>query len=190
MGCCVLLIEFDSFFRRETEVTEEFVNQISNRLELYLKRRIRHLIGMEDSIYTISSWLRRASYEAAEILTICGMPGIGKTTFAKQMYMPHYHEFERNSFVKGIGRRCAQQTCLLLDLQKHLLGDILKKRKIEENNAEFCTSKVEKALTRKKTLLTLLVLDDVDNFEQQNVLIGTKCFHPGSKIILTTKDGS
>ncbi|XP_052622155.1 disease resistance protein RUN1 isoform X3 [Lactuca sativa] len=179
----------DATGRRETEVIEEVVKEISTRLELHLQRRMRipHLIGMDDSINTISSWLKRGSSEAAEILTIWGMPGIGKTTLAKHMYMLHCHEFETSSFVEAIGERCAQQTCSQLDLQKQLLGDILKKRNIEENNADWCTSKVEKALSRKKTLL---VLDDVDNFEQLDVLIGTKGFHPGSKIIITTKDGS
>ncbi|XP_023733943.1 disease resistance protein Roq1-like [Lactuca sativa] len=176
----------DATGRRETVVIEEVVKEISTRLELHLQRRMRipHLIGMGDSIYTISSWLKRGS---SEILTICGMPGIGKTALAKHMYMLQCHEFETSSFVEGIGRRCEQQTCLLLDLQKQLLGDILKKKNVEENNADLCTSKVEKALSRKKTLL---VLDDVDNFEQLDVLIGTKGFHPGSKIIVTTKDGS
>ncbi|CAH1433279.1 unnamed protein product [Lactuca virosa] len=177
----------DATGRRETVVIEEVVKEISTRLELHLQRRIPHLIGMDDSIDTISSWLKRGSSEAAEILTIWGMPGIGKTTLAKHMYMLHCHEFERSSFVEGIGRICAQQTCWQLDLQKQLLGDILKKRNIEEHDADRCTSKVEKALSRKKTLL---VLDDVDNFEQLDVLIGTKGIHPGSKIIVTTKDGS
>ncbi|KAL7590546.1 hypothetical protein Lser_V15G39749 [Lactuca serriola] len=177
----------DATGRRETVVIEEVVKEINTRLELHLKRRIPHIIGMGESIYTISSWLKRGSSEAAEILTIWGMPGIGKTTLAKHMYMLHFHEFERSSFVEAIGRICAQQTCSLLDLQKQLLGDILKKRNIEEHDADRCTSKVEKALSRKKTLL---VLDDVDNFEQLDVLLGTKGFHPGSKIIVTTKDGS
>nr|KAJ0190113.1 hypothetical protein LSAT_V11C800435190 [Lactuca sativa] len=171
----------------ETEVIEEVVKEISTRLELHLQTRMPLIIGMEDSIFTISSWIKGGSSEAAEILTIWGMPGIGKTTLAKHMYMLHCHEFERSSFVEAIGRRSAQQTCSQLDLQKQLLGDILKKTKIEENNADLCTSKVEKALSRKNTLL---VLDDVDNFEQLDVLIGTKGFHPGSKIIVTTKDKS
>ncbi|XP_023763362.1 disease resistance protein RUN1 isoform X1 [Lactuca sativa] len=177
----------DATGRRETVVIEEVVKEISTRLELHLQRRIPHLIGMEDSIYTISSWLKKESSEAAEILTIWGMPGIGKTTLAEYMFTSHRHKFESSSFVEAIGRRCAQQPYSQIDLQKQLLGDVLKKRKIEENNADLCTSKVEKALSRKKALL---VLDDVDNFQQLDVLIGTKGFHPGSKIIVTTKDGS
>ncbi|KAI3781577.1 hypothetical protein L2E82_11594 [Cichorium intybus] len=177
----------DATGRREMVVIEEVVKEIYTRLELHLQRKIPQLIGMDHSISNISSWLKRGSSETAEILTIWGMAGIGKTTLAKHMYMLHRGEFERSSFVEDIGRRCAQQTCSQLDLQKQLLGDILKKKKIEERNVDLGTSKIENALLGKRTLL---VLDDVDNFDQLDVLIGTKGFHPGSKIILTTKDGS
>ncbi|CAI9268803.1 unnamed protein product [Lactuca saligna] len=173
--------------RRETVFIEEVVNEISSKLEPHLQMRIPRLIGMDNLITSIGSWLKSGSTKTAEILTIWGMAGIGKTTFAKHMYKLHEHKFERRSFVEDIGRRCAQQTCSKLDLQKQLLGDILKKKKIEPHNVDLSTSKIEKALLRKKTLL---VLDDVDNIDQLEALIGTKGFHPGSKIIVTTKDGS
>ncbi|KAI3515069.1 hypothetical protein L1887_13818 [Cichorium endivia] len=177
----------DANGRRETAFIEELVNEISSRLELHTQTKIPHLIGMDISIHTVSSWLKGGSSETAEVLTIWGMAGIGKTTLAKYIYRLHHHEFERSSFVEDIERKCAEQTYALLDLQKQLLGDIHRKRTIEEHNADVCTSKIEKALFNKPTLV---VLDGVDNFEQVDVLIGTKGFHPGSKIIITTKDGS
>ncbi|KAI3781286.1 hypothetical protein L2E82_11295 [Cichorium intybus] len=64
-----------------------------------------------------------------------------------------------------IERKCAEQTYALLDLQKQLLGDIHRKRMIEEHNVDVCTSKIEKALSNKPTLV---VLDGVDNFEQES----------------------
>lgn len=74
-----------------------------------------------------------------------------------------------------------------LDLQKHLLEDIQKGNLLKLQDVNMCTIKIEKALLNNRTLL---VLDGIDNFEQLDVLIGTKGFHPGSKIIITTKDGS
>ncbi|XP_023763358.1 disease resistance protein RUN1 [Lactuca sativa] len=176
----------DATGRRETVFIEELVKEISSRLELHTRTKIPHLIGMDMSILSISSWLKGGSSKSAEILTIWGMAGIGKTTLAKYIYRLHCHEFERSSFVEEIERKCAEQTYVLLDLQKQLLGDILRKRMIEEHDVDACTSKIEKALFNKPTLV---VLDGVDNSEQVDVLIGTKGFHPGSKIILTTKDG-
>ena len=35
-----------------------------------------------------------------------------------------------------------------------------------------------------------MVLDGVDDFEQVHVLVGREGFHPGSRIIITTKYGS
>ncbi|XP_023733930.1 disease resistance protein RPV1 [Lactuca sativa] len=178
----------DANGRRETVFIDEIVKEISSRLELHTRTKIPHLIGMDMSILTISSWLKGgSSSKSAEILTIWGMAGIGKTTLAKYIYRLHRHEFERSSFVEEIERKCAEQTYALLDLQKQLLRDILRKRIIEEHDVDVCTSKIEKALLNKPTLV---VLDGVDNFEQIDVLIGTKGFHPGSKIIVTTKDGS
>ncbi|KAI3781297.1 hypothetical protein L2E82_11306 [Cichorium intybus] len=177
----------DATGRREMVVIEEVVKEIYTRLELHLKRKIPHLIGMYNSVITISYWLKRESTESAEILTISGMAGIGKTTLAKYICQLHRHEFETSSFLEDIGRRCAQKTCSQLDLQKQLLRDILKKRRIEELTLDLGTSMIEKALLRKRTLL---VLDDVGNCDQLDMLIGTKGFHPGSKIIVTTKDGS
>ncbi|KAL7585540.1 disease resistance protein RPV1 isoform X1 [Lactuca sativa] len=182
------LIGKDANGRREMVVIEELVKEISSRLELHSECTIPHLIGMDISIDTISSWLKGGSSENAEVLTISGMGGIGKTSLAKYIYRLHYHEFERSSFVEDIERRCAGQTRALLDLQKQLLGDLLGKRMIEEHDVDVLTYKIEKALLNKQMLL---VLDGVDNFEQVDVLIGTNGFlHPRSKIIITTKDGS
>ncbi|KAI3781278.1 hypothetical protein L2E82_11287 [Cichorium intybus] len=162
--------------RRAMLVIKEAVKEINTRLELHLQRKIPDLIGMDDSISAISSWLKSESSETAEILTIWGMAGIGKTALAKHMYMLHRGDFEKSSFVEDIGRRCAQQTCSQLDLQKQLLRDIVKKRKIEEHNIDLGTSMIEKELLGKRMLL---VLDDVVNFDQLDVLIGTKGLQSG-----------
>ena len=151
-----------------------------------MKSKIPHLIGRERFLDTISSWFKGGFSDTTEIITIWGMAGIGKTSLAKHMYLLYRHEFERSSFVEDIERRGQESSALLL-LQNKLLGDILKKRKIEEDDVQNCTSKIETALLQKRTLV---VLDGVDNFEQVHVLVGREGFHPGSRIIITTKDGS
>lgn len=165
---------------------EEIVKEISSRLDLHMQSKIPHLIGKDIFINTISSWLKGRS-QTAEILTIWGMAGIGKTSVAKHVYWLHHHDFKRSSFVEDIETRCGQQSSTLLHLQNQLLRDILKKNMSEEPDVDICTSKIENVLLSKQTLV---VLDGVDNSEQIDVLIGKKGFHPGSKIIITTKDGS
>ena len=151
-----------------------------------MKSKIPHLIGRERFLDTISSWFKGGSSDTTEILTIWGMAGIGKTSLAKHIYLLHRHEFERSSFVEDIERRGQESSALLL-LQNKLLGDILKKRKIEEDDVQNCTSKIGTAMLQKRAFV---VLDGVDDFEQVHVLVGREGFHPGSRIIITTKDGS
>lgn len=112
---------------------------------------------MGSSINTITWWLKDKSSNAVDILTIWGMAGIGKTSWAEYIYKLHGHEFEISIFIEGIERNCGANV------------------------------KIEKALFNKKALV---VLDGIDDVKQLDELIPTKGFHTGSKIIITTKDGS
>ncbi|MFS7906553.1 putative P-loop containing nucleoside triphosphate hydrolase, leucine-rich repeat domain superfamily [Helianthus anomalus] len=55
------------------------------------------------------------------------------------------------------------------------------------DNVKAATSMIENSLFRKRTFL---VLDGINDSEQLDALIGTKGLHPGSKIIITSKNGS
>ncbi|GKE92491.1 Toll/interleukin-1 receptor domain-containing protein [Tanacetum coccineum] len=173
--------------RRETVFIEEIVKEISTGLDLHRQSKIPHLIVMESFIDTISSWLKGGSSDTTEIITIWGMAGIEKTSLAKPTYWLHQHEFDRSSFVENIETICGPQSSTLLHLQNQLLKDMLNKSISEEHNVDVCTSKIQKALLNKQVFV---VLDGVDNHEQVDVLVGRKGFHPGSKIIITTKDAS
>ncbi|GKB22098.1 Toll/interleukin-1 receptor domain-containing protein [Tanacetum coccineum] len=172
---------------RESESIEEIVKEMRSRLNIHMRTKIPHLIGMESYINTIRSWMEGGSSNTTEILTIWGMSGIGKTSLANYIFRLHRHEFEKSSFVEDIERKCEQQSSTLVHLQNKLLRDISNKRIIEEDDVQNCTSKIETALLKKRALV---VLDGVDNFEQVHVLVGREGFHPGSRIIITTKDGS
>ncbi|KAJ9558628.1 hypothetical protein OSB04_013242 [Centaurea solstitialis] len=173
--------------RRETILIEEIVNNMRIKLDPLLHNKVRPLIGMHSSINIITSWIIDGSLHAADILTIWGMAGIGKTSLAKYIYELHFHVFERSSFIEDIGRRSMQQVNAFLDLQKNLLEDIQKRHLSKLHDVNLGTVNIEKTLLRKRTLL---VLDGIDNFEQLDLLVGTIGFHPGSKIIKTTQDGS
>nr|GEY49824.1 zinc finger, CCHC-type [Tanacetum cinerariifolium] len=55
------------------------------------------------------------------------------------------------------------------------------------HDVSMYTSTIENALSHKKVLV---VLNDIDSLDQLDALPGNKGFHPGSKIIITTKDTS
>ncbi|PWA44315.1 toll/interleukin-1 receptor (TIR) domain-containing protein [Artemisia annua] len=169
--------------RIETEIIDETVDAIYQRLGEPLRKTMPLLIGMDDSIKLITSWLKDGSSHTTDILTIYGMGGIGKTSLANYVHKLHGHEFDKSYFIEHISRRCAQQFNGLLHVQKQLCSNISN----HAPNVLECTSMIETALKRKKFFL---VLDDIDSLEQLDALLGKEGFYPGSKIIITTKDAS
>ncbi|CAI9269581.1 unnamed protein product [Lactuca saligna] len=139
---------------------------------------------MENSIKFITSWLKDASSHSIDIITIFGMAGIGKTSLAKYVYGLHFHEFDTSNFIENINRRCEKRDGLL-DLQKQLYDDISKRSSVQAHDTSIYTSMIEKAVSCKKLFL---VLDDIGSLDQLDALLGSKSFHPGTKIIITTKD--
>ncbi|XP_035845055.1 disease resistance protein RUN1 isoform X4 [Helianthus annuus] len=176
----------DAKGRKETEFIGEIVRNIHRRLAGSLQCTLPLLFGMEDSIEFITSWLKDGSSHNADILTILGMGGIGKTSLARYVHGSHYRLFAKSSFIECVGEKCATLNGLS-DLQKQLFGDISKTNQIQVNNSLAYTSMIENGLTRKKVFI---VLDNIDTVDQLYALLGKKGFYPGSKIIITTKDAS
>ncbi|KAL8262683.1 hypothetical protein R6Q59_024032 [Mikania micrantha] len=171
--------------RKETEFIKEVVADIHRRL---WRNTLPRLIGRDYQIEVISSWLRRHSAAAAaDILTVVGMGGIGKTSLAKYVFELHSNNFDKSSFIEGIDAKCKENLNGMLDLQKQLLGDISKNLPLHIHDVSVYTSKIKNALAHKKVLL---VLDDIGCLEQLDALLGNEAFHHGSKIIITTKDAS
>ncbi|CAI9269319.1 unnamed protein product [Lactuca saligna] len=171
--------------RFESEFIEEIVKNINRRLHLPLGSIRPLLIGMDDSINFITSWLKDGSSHTADILTISGIGGIGKTSLAKHVYGLYSREFQTSSFIEDITRKCDGKFNGLLDLQKQLCYEISKPSSIHVYDVSVNTSKIENALARKKAFL---VLDDINTLVQLDALLGSKGFHPGTKVIITTKD--
>ncbi|CAI9269444.1 unnamed protein product [Lactuca saligna] len=171
--------------RLETKFIEEIVKDINRRLHLPLRSAQPLLIGIEHHISFVTSWLKDVSSHTTDILTISGMGGIGKTHLANYVYGQHCREFHTSSYIEDISRRCVGKFNGLLDIQKQLCGDVSKTSSIQVYDVSVYTSKIENAVAHKRVFL---VLDDIDSIEQLDALLGSKGFHPGSKIIITTKN--
>nr|XP_043611428.1 disease resistance protein RPV1-like [Erigeron canadensis] len=174
--------------RKEVEFIEEVVTEIRQRLGVPLSDTLPLLIGRYFRIREITSWLTDgSSSHTADILTVSGMGGIGKTSLAKYVFHSHSHTFDKSSFIEGINLRCTEKYNGLLDVQTQLYGDISKRNKLSVHDTCVYTSQIEKALAGVKVFL---ILDDIDSLKQLDALLGNKGFHPGSKIIITTRNTS
>ncbi|KAL8262595.1 hypothetical protein R6Q59_023944 [Mikania micrantha] len=173
----------DAKGRKESELIEEVVIDIQRRL----RNAMPHLIGVDDEIKLISSGLKIESHHSAEIITVSGASGIGKTSLAKYVFQLHSSQFHKVSFIEGINERCDEKCDGLLDLQKQLLEDISNKILLHATDALEYTSKIENVLASKKVLIAL---DNIGSIKQLDALLGNKGLHPRAKIIITTKDAS
>ncbi|XP_023732004.2 disease resistance protein RUN1 isoform X2 [Lactuca sativa] len=166
----------------ETDFIANVVDAIDCKLDMKLVSTPAHLIGMDTRAIGIDSWLKNEQ-SGPNVLAICGMGGIGKTTLAQFIYNSNKQDFESSSYLEEIGKH-SKQPFGLLGLQKQLLTDILGGRNARISNVSEGTRKVEEALQVKRVLI---VLDDIDGHEELGALLGTKAFHTKSKIIITTR---
>ncbi|XP_057498759.1 disease resistance protein RPV1-like isoform X2 [Actinidia eriantha] len=166
----------------------DFINKIVKVIRAKLDEKVLHVapytVGLEYRVEDINSWLQNMSADVG-IAMICGMGGIGKTTIAKDIYNSNHERFEGSSFLASI-REISERSDGLIRFQRQLLSDILKWKDEDINNVDEGLAMIQKYIGCKRVLV---VLDDVDNRYLFDKIIGMHhCFHPGSKIILTTRN--
>jgi hypothetical protein len=131
----------------------------------------------------LNSWLQDGSDDVG-VAGIYGMGGIGKTTIAKAAYNLNLDRFQGSSFLADI-RATSEQPNGLVRLQRKLLSDIQKGKPKKICSVDEGISKIKHAICCKRVLI---VLDDVNDSDQFNAIFGMReWFHPGSKIIITTR---
>ncbi|KAK9070813.1 hypothetical protein SSX86_011215 [Deinandra increscens subsp. villosa] len=176
----------------EKELLDQIVENIRKKLHEQPSVNLpdpHHVFGIESQVQEVVSLLNEPSDDGIRVVVISGPAGTGKTQIAKATF-DHLHIDFKN-----------QHSCFLPDvkttfgeingkfsLQKRLISNLVPNEERRIDNYHQGIGKIERMIKNQKVLL---VLDDVDNEEQLKILgVNRAVLGRGSKIIVTTRDGS
>ncbi|KAL0006614.1 hypothetical protein SO802_008116 [Lithocarpus litseifolius] len=166
----------------ESELVKKIVEVILNS-EKPSNVAIMQLVGINSRIEALTKLLDIESNDV-RMVRITGLGGIGKTTIAKAIYNGFSNHFKAKSFLENV-REWSKTDQGIIHLQETLLKGISEDKNLRVNSIYEGTTRINKIFRLKKVLI---ILDDVDNVDQIETLLGQcECFAFGSRIILTTR---
>ncbi|KAF7849864.1 hypothetical protein BT93_L0192 [Corymbia citriodora subsp. variegata] len=161
-------------------ITSLVVEEVSNLLRTRRMDMPNRLVGIKDRMDHIMNLLDLGAFDVRSIV-IHGMGGFGKTTLAEAIFRQISPQFQGHcSFLKYV------RTHDIINLQKKLLSNILN---LSCTNLSFIDEGADLIKTRFHGKKVLLVLDDIDGWDQIMRLAGElNWFGGGSRILITTRN--
>ncbi|KAI6690315.1 hypothetical protein NL676_027143 [Syzygium grande] len=149
-----------------------------------LNRKSLHVadypVGLQRHVDLVHSMLKGNS-----AVGLCGIGGVGKTTVAKAVFNQIADQFEGSCFLANVGEN--SKLGGLTRLQEALLHETLRDFDLKIHNVDQGIDTIRGRLSRRKVLV---IVDGVDHLDQLRKLVGEpNWFGPGSRIIVTTRDG-
>ena len=168
--------------RHEADVIRKICEAIIKELNRKPLHVGDNVVGMDVHLNQLKS-LIKTELDEVRTIGVYGIGGIGKTTIAMAIYNDISSQFDGSSFLRNVGGKYEDG---LLELQKTLLQDILKGKRLEFNDTSEGINVIKGRLCSKRVLI---VLDDVDDIKQLDNLAGKIGWYGAkSRIIITTKD--
>ncbi|XP_048140788.1 disease resistance protein L6-like [Rhodamnia argentea] len=167
------------------ELILSIVREVVNKLKEEQKWVNERLVGLNDQVKGVIKLLDFKS-GGVRLLMIYGMGGIGKTTLTRVVLDELSYHFGKYCYFLEDVRANSSRANGLVELQKKLLSQIghpAKIWRIEE--IDYGMEMIGEALCDKKVLI---ILDDVDNSEQVEKLVGKISLHSGSRILISTRN--
>ncbi|XP_054816882.1 TMV resistance protein N-like, partial [Prosopis cineraria] len=171
---------------RRHEYEYKFIGRIVKEISRKIERvplYVEHPVRLDSRVSKVNSLLQIGLDDNVNMVGICGIGGLGKTTIANAVRNSIADNFESICFLNDIKENSMKLG--LQGLQETMLLDILGENiKIQNSNKG-----VEVIKMRLKQKKLLLILDDVDKDEQLQKLAGhCNWFGDGSRIIIVTRD--
>ncbi|KAL3746387.1 hypothetical protein ACJRO7_015359 [Eucalyptus globulus] len=147
----------------------------------------KDFFGIEGQVAKVLELLDVNCSDEVVLLGLHGIGGIGKTTLARLVYKELSSRFGKwCAFLDDIREMSEKEG--LVWLQKKLLTEIASSNSTTIiSGVDHGRERIEETLRNKKVLI---ILDDVDKKEQIENLIGQRKLHPGTRIIITTREKS
>ncbi|XP_061361192.1 putative disease resistance protein At4g11170 [Gastrolobium bilobum] len=174
-----------SKFRTDAELVKEIIKTVNLELKKLDKNPIhsKGLVGICNPMEHLESLLHQESKDV-RIIGIWGMGGIGKTTIAQEVFNKLRSEYHRCRFLASVTEESRRPG--IMSLKEKLFSKLLRDDDVEINTPNGLS---EYVIRRLDSMKVLIVLDDVNDPNQLEVLVGDHdWFGTGSRIIVTTRD--